>query len=214
MTNQSDIIHYLKTKTNDLGFIDRLKVGYRPLICPFDILLNYVSKTDSVFDIGCGSGQFCSLVAQFTVATKIYGIEISELLVANAKIVNEDFGNKKEMHFSSFDGQQIPTIIQDFSKVFLIDVLHHISKKKQVAFLSEIYSKMSTGSTLILKDIDAGSTLVYANKLHDLVFSQEIGNEMGSDFAKQTVEKIGFKVLDNFKKRLVVYPHYFLILQK
>lgn len=58
MISQTSILKYLKTKSNNLGFIDKLKVVYRPLICPFDKLLNYIENNDSVFDIGCGSGQF------------------------------------------------------------------------------------------------------------------------------------------------------------
>jgi len=214
LINQSDILKYLKTKSTNLGFIDKLKVVYRPLICPFDDLLNYIEKDDSVFDIGCGSGQFCALVAKFSPADEIYGIEISETLVQNARIVNQEFNGKKSIQFKTFNGIEIPNLIQNFSKIYLIDVLHHVPKEKQLEFLKEIYSKMSVGSRLILKDIDASSLLVYCNKMHDLVFSKEIGNEMKATFTKKVVEEIGFKVLENYTKRMFVYPHYFLILEK
>lgn len=214
LINQSTILKYLKTKSANLSFIDKLKVVYRPLICPFDALLNYIKKEDSVFDIGCGSGQFCALVAQFTTANEIYGIEISETLVENARIVNQEFNDKKNIQFETFNGCQIPSLIQNYSKIYLIDVLHHVPKENQLEFLKEIHSKMSFGSRLILKDIDASSLLVYCNKIHDLVFSREIGNEMKANFAKKAVEEIGFKILDCYTKRMFVYPHYFLILEK
>jgi 2-polyprenyl-3-methyl-5-hydroxy-6-metoxy-1,4-benzoquinol methylase len=214
LINQSTILKYLKTKSANLSFIDKLKVVYRPLICPFDALLNYIEKEDSVFDIGCGSGQFCALVAQFTTANEIYGIEISETLVENARIVNQEFNDKKNIQFETFNGCQIPSLIQNYSKIYLIDVLHHVPKENQLEFLKEIHSKMSFGSRLILKDIDASSLLVYCNKIHDLVFSREIGNEMKANFAKKAVEEIGFKILDCYTKRMFVYPHYFLILEK
>lgn len=214
MTNQTDILNYLKTKSKNLSFIDKLKVVYRPLICPFDDLLNYIEENDSVFDIGCGSGQFCAIVAKFTSSNTIYGIEISPELVENAKIVNLEFKDSKKIQFETFDGKNIPDLIQNYSKIYLIDVLHHVPKKNQEKFIKEIYSKMSFGSKLIIKDIDASSLLVNFNKIHDLVFSKEIGNEMKMSFAKQLVKEIGFKVLDNYTKRMFVYPHYFLILEK
>lgn len=214
LINQSTILKYLKTKSTDLSFIDKLKVVYRPLICPFDDLLNYIENDDSVFDIGCGSGQFCALVAKFTPANEIYGIEISETLVQNARIVNQEFNGKKNIQFETFNGSEIPSLIQNYSKIYLIDVLHHVPKENQLEFLREIYSKMSIGSRLILKDIDASSLLLYFNKMHDLVFSREIGNEMKANFAKKVVEEIGFKVLESYTKRMFVYPHYFLILEK
>ncbi len=214
LIKQSHILKFLKTKAKSLRFIDQLKVVYRPLICPFTDLLKYVEENDSVFDIGCGSGQFCALVAKFTVANKIFGIEISETLVLNAKNVNKEFEGKKNIQFETFNGFELPDVMQNYSKIYLIDVLHHVPKKKQLEFLQKIYAKMSVGSTLIFKDIDAKSCYVYFNKIHDLVFSREIGAEMKATFAKKVVEEIGFKVLESYSKKMFVYPHYFLILRK
>lgn len=214
MIQQSEILNYLKTKSSNLSFIDKLKVNYRPLICPFDILLQYVGNSKSVFDIGCGSGQFCALIAKFTNATTIQGIEISETLVANALGINQEFKNEKKVVFDVFDGNTIPDKIQEYSIIYMIDVLHHVPQKKQLLFLEEIHSKMATGSKLILKDIDAGHPFVYFNKMHDLVFSKEIGHELSLSFVKKKAESVGFKTLESFKKTSFVYPHYFLILEK
>ena len=214
MISQTSILKYLKTKSNNLGFIDKLKVVYRPLICPFDKLLNYIENNDSVFDIGCGSGQFCALVAKFKPTKNIMGIEISETLIQNAKNLNQEFISYKNVQFETFNGFEIPNKIKNYSKIFLIDVLHHIPKKNQLDFLKEIYSKMSKESVLILKDIDDESLLVYFNKIHDFIFSGEIGFELKSTVAKKLTEEIGFKIMDSFSKRMFVYPHYFLILRK
>jgi 2-polyprenyl-3-methyl-5-hydroxy-6-metoxy-1,4-benzoquinol methylase len=214
MIKQSDILTFLKSKSLNLNLIDRLKVNYRPLICPFDILLKYVDQNKSVFDIGCGSGQFCALIAKFTSATIVHGIEISETLVSNAKAINQEFKNEKKITFEVFDGKTIPIEIQKFSIVYMIDVLHHVPKNSQVIFLKEIYSKMAFGSILIFKDIDSSHPFVYFNKIHDLVFSKEIGNEISFQFAQKTVKNIGFKTIEKFKKTTFIYPHYFLILEK
>ncbi|MES2574148.1 MAG: class I SAM-dependent methyltransferase [Bacteroidota bacterium] len=214
MIGQSEILNYLKTKSLNLSFIDKLKVNYRPLICPFDVLLKYVDKNDAVFDIGCGSGQFCALIAKFTTATTIHGIEISETLVSNAKAINQEFKEEKKITFEVFDGNTIPNEIEQYGIIYMIDVLHHIPKNKQIIFLKEIYSKMAIGSKLILKDIDADHIFVYFNKMHDLVFSKEIGNEISLPLAKKTVKSLGFKIIEDFSKTTFIYPHYFLILEK
>ncbi|MFB9108368.1 class I SAM-dependent methyltransferase [Flavobacterium gyeonganense] len=214
MTEQSEILNYLKTKSLNLSFIDKLKVTYRPLICPFGLLLKYVEKDKSVFDIGCGSGQFCALIAKFTAATRIHGIEISEKLVSNARAINQEFEDNKKITFEVFNGSIIPDGINQYKIIYMIDVLHHIPKNKQEYFLKEIYSKMASGSRLILKDIDAGHPFVHFNKIHDLVFSKEIGNELTLQFAKNMVESIGFKIIEKFNITTFIYPHYFLILEK
>ena len=214
MISQNEILNFLKTKSSGLGLINKLKVIYRPLICPFDVLLNYVKPNESTYDIGCGSGQFCSLIAKFTDAKKIFGIEISENLIENAILLNQEFKTKKKMHFNTFDGKIIPLEIKNFSLIYLIDVLHHVPKFQQETFFKEIYSKMAINSKLVFKDIDAESNFVVFNKIHDLIFSKEIGNEIGFNQAKILTQKTGFKLVDCFKKRMFVYPHYFLILEK
>ncbi len=84
------------------GFVDRLKIKYRPIICPFIDLIDFAKDKKSVFDIGCGSGQFCALIAKYTGVEKIMGIEINERLVKNANEVNEEFRTNKSISLLIF----------------------------------------------------------------------------------------------------------------
>jgi hypothetical protein len=65
-----------------------------------------------------------------------------------------------------------------------------------------------------LKDINRSSGFVYFNKMHDLVFAGEVGNEKSVEETSKICEKAGFRILSTFTKRTVVYPHYFLVLEK
>ena len=58
-------ISYLNDKTKDESFVDRLKIKFRHLIFPIELLLEQVNESDIVFDIGCGSGQFSLLAVHF-----------------------------------------------------------------------------------------------------------------------------------------------------
>src|SRR5215510_5830086 len=170
MTN-SEIIEFLVSKTVNAGFIDKLKIKYRPIICPFNDLIDLGKDKNDVFDIGCGSGQFCALIAKYTKAQKIMGIEISEKLIKNARQVNEEFKASKQMKFKVFDGKNIPDEISEYNLVYMIDVYHHIPPGQQVSFIKQLHNKMKTGTRLIFKDINAGSMFVICNKIHDLFFS-------------------------------------------
>lgn len=213
MTN-SDIIKFLTAKTTNAGFVDRLKIKYRPIICPFIDLIDFAKDKKSVFDIGCGSGQFCALIAKYTGVEKIMGIEINERLVNNANEVNEEFRDKKEIKFSVFDGKVIPDEIKDYDLVYMIDVFHHIPPSQQVSFMQQLQQKMKLGAILIFKDIDGGSPLVLCNKMHDMVFAGEIGKEISFAKAKGMLTGAGFKIVNSFKKTVFVYAHYFVICQK
>lgn len=214
MATNREIIGFLSSKTANAGFIDKLKIKFRPIICPFDILLQEIHPNDSVFDIGCGSGQFCTLVAKFTPAKKIHGIEIKEQLVKNAYTVSEEFQQEKQITFETFNGQHIPESIADYNIIYMIDVLHHIPIENQIPFLEQVFSKMKKGSRLFLKDIDGSHPFVIFNKIHDMIFAGEIGNEMGYKTAMQQLENIGFEIKHKSTKTVYVYPHYYLIAVK
>ena len=73
---------------------------------------------------------------------------------------------------------------------------------------------MAPNSRLIIKDIDAASLLVFANKFHDFIFSHQITQERKISDIKKMLKKIGFKILSESKERLLYCPSYTLVLEK
>ena len=211
---KSALVAFFKQQNRTTGFIDNLKINYRPYICPFSELLQQIPENTSLFDIGCGSGQFLLLVCAYRNPTSVMGIEISETLIENAKQLLQPYGNDTSIQLSVYDGDHLPENICEFKFVTLIDVGHHIPPKKQVDFFKTLFSKMGPGATLLYKDINGASPLVFANKLHDLVFSGEIGNELSQKKTLNIFESTGFKILSTSKKTMFWYPHFTIIAQK
>lgn len=209
----SDIVEFLSSTTANATFLQKLKIKYRPYVCPFDELLQYAKSSDKLYDIGCGSGQFAALAAQFTDVKTIKGIEVDKHLVNNAKQINERF-SKKSMSFSYFTGSIIPSDINKYDLIYMIDVYHHIPKDIRQDFMKQVYKKMKPGARLIFKDIDAGSIFIPFNKAHDLIFAQELPREISYYKAIQLLTFLGFKIIEARKKRVFVYPHYFIVAQK
>ena len=207
------IIDYLRSNYKATGFLDSLKIKYRSLICPFVPLIKLVNDNDKVGDIGCGSGQFLLLVNEFAKPSFVYGIEINQRLVDNAKNLFSNLPNKN-FNFSEYNGKNFPAELGDMDIIFLVDVLHHVPKKNQENFIMDLISAMKLGAKLILKDINANSPLVYFNKLHDLIFAREIGNEMSIDNAILLLKKNGLKIIEQEKRIMYVYPHYTIVAQK
>jgi 2-polyprenyl-3-methyl-5-hydroxy-6-metoxy-1,4-benzoquinol methylase len=212
----ADLVAFLKRTTVNAGIMDALKIHYRPFICPFDDLLNELRAEGPVrvFDVGCGSGQFALLVAQFSLAVRITGIEIDERLISNARQLFASHQYRAETSFRKYDGDQLPDDINEHDIVFLIDVLHHVPKRLQKIFLAQLYARMRPGAKLIIKDIDGNSPFVLFNKMHDLIFAREIGNEWPATNLAETCKTIGFTVDSLTRKRLYVYPHFTLALRK
>ncbi|MAC96307.1 MAG: hypothetical protein CMC96_12505 [Flavobacteriales bacterium] len=210
----AELVAFLKNKTIDsASFVDNIKIAYRPYVCPFDDLLNYLPDNSSVFDIGCGSGMLLSLIAAFKKPQKLGGCEISRRLVDNANEVLAKENKNTKVYY--FDGESIPDEVKDFNYITMIDVLHHIPKGKQFAFLEQLVDKISVGSCLIIKDIKRESVLSYWNKVHDLMLAGEIGNELNSKKLKNYMEeRLSLKLLSYTSRRMLLYPHFTLIFEK
>jgi SAM-dependent methyltransferase len=214
MVTNKQVLDFLRDKSPDAGFIDRLKIRYRPLVCPFPELLALVKPDTRIGDVGCGSGQFALMIAAFCNPRSIYGIEISDRLVDNARKLFSGSDVAVTFEFEKFDGNTFPIALSTCDQLFMVDVLHHVPRLKQEQFIQGLFSIMKPGAQLILKDINGGSPLVVFNKIHDLVFSREIGCELSMNSAEAMVQKSGFTILSKFTKRTLVYPHYFLVLEK
>ncbi|MGB3006842.1 MAG: class I SAM-dependent methyltransferase [Chitinophagaceae bacterium] len=212
LTNK-DLLKYLKRLKLKTGLIDKLKIYYRPIVCPFVELISFVKEGDRIGDIGCGSGQFCLLLAAFAKPSFIFGIEINDHLVNNAKSLFEKHSDVP-YEFEKFNGKHFPEKIATLDLIFLNDVLHHVPKDFQQQFISDLVNCMKTGARLIIKDINGGSPLVYFNKIHDLVFAGEIGNELPYNKTQSWLEQNNLEIIEIKKKRMYVYPHYTIVAKK
>ncbi len=211
----NDLVLFLKTLVPpDAKFLDRLKIVYRPLICPLHKLLRIVPAHSSVFDFGCGNGSFLALTAKFCNPSKLGGIEINDTLVTNANHLLKNTFIHVPIHVSKYDGVVVPSFINEYDYVFMTDVFHHIPIKLREDIFHQLYQKMKTGSVFVIKDIDAASLLHYFNKLHDLAAAGEIGNEVSVKDMTLLLTSIGFKIESSEKERMLWYPHYTLVCRK
>lgn len=211
--SNKDLLRYLKGLNFKAGFLDRIKVYYRPIVCPFVELIGLVKEGEQIGDVGCGSGQFALLLAEFGKPSYVFGIEINDRLVNNAKTLFSEHASVR-FDFEKFDGVHFPDKIADLDVIFLNDVLHHVPQKSQEQFLKDLILKMKKGARLVVKDINASSLLVYCNKMHDLVFAGEIGNELKLNTTLGLLKQNNLEILESQKKRMYVYPHYTIVAKK
>jgi 2-polyprenyl-3-methyl-5-hydroxy-6-metoxy-1,4-benzoquinol methylase len=212
LTNK-DLLQFLKSLQFSSGLFDRLKVYYRPIICPFVDLIELAKQGEKIGDIGCGSGQFCLLLDHFAKPSYIYGIEITERLVDNAHQLFSKY-SKTPYKFEQYNGVEFPAAVSEMDVLFLNDVLHHVPPANQEQFVKDLMDKMKPGARLVVKDIDGASPLVYFNKLHDTIFAGERGNERSVSEVTTWLEQSGAQIIQSTKKRMYVYPHYTIVASK
>ncbi|UAY51301.1 class I SAM-dependent methyltransferase [Ferruginibacter albus] len=212
LTNKA-IIDFLKRRYKPTNFIDALKIKYRSLICPFISLIQMVKPGEKVGDVGCGSGQFLLLLSNFASPSYLFGIEITQRLIDNANNLFSELP-AGSYGFKTYDGISFPEELKEMDVIFLIDVLHHVPKQNRELFIANLAKSLKPGARLVLKDIDASSPFVYCNKLHDLIFAGEIGNEISFNKAKTLLQDNGLEIIEQNKRLMYVYPHYTIVAKK
>ncbi len=210
--NATTLVKLLSANAPSAPLTTRLKFSLRPYICPFHLLLPFVEAGLKYYDLGCGSGAFLRLLAEYKHPKALGGAEVSGQLIDHANSVLK--GRVNELQLRQYDGFDIPAEVADYNYVFLIDVLHHIPRAEQDGFLRRLVARMEPGQRLVLKDIDAGSRLAYWNKVHDVLLSQQIGHERHFRAMTTFLQQIGLTVEHAFTKRVLLYPHYVLICAK
>ncbi|GEM_PF-2132878 len=135
-----------------------------------DILINKTSQ--SVLDLGCGTGQFLKVLEQKGF-TKLTGVEIDKgqydeaiRYVPSAKITHSDIFPYLERGSERYD------------IISLIDVIEHIPKEKVKSLLSLIKSHLNPGGICIIRTPNADSTLIaprfrYIDFTHQFILNQE-----------------------------------------
>lgn len=176
-------------------------------------MIQKVQPGEKVADVGCGNGQFLLLLSEFARPSYLFGIEIKEKLINNAKKLFQKAGHRR-YQFELYDAEHFPVELEEMDIIFLVDVLHHVPKQKQETFLVDLSKMIKPGARLVLKDIDSASPFVFFNKIHDLVFAGEIGNELPAEKVLSMLKENGFEIVEQEKRLMYVYPHYTFVARK
>jgi 2-polyprenyl-3-methyl-5-hydroxy-6-metoxy-1,4-benzoquinol methylase len=190
----------------------RLKTIFRPYVCPLDLLLDEVQPGDRVADVGCGRGQLLKLVASFREPAQLVGLEIDPKLIEEGAEVLAGCPVPHVLHY--FNGAVFGGLLRSSNVVFLNDVLHHVPQNRQGQFIDDLIAALQPDARLILKDIDASSPLVYANKIHDALLGGGAGHELRGSVLVELLETAGMTIRKVLKVRRLAYPHVLVVAEK
>ncbi len=116
----------------------------------YNFINNIVPRNAIVTDVGCGYGFLSTMLALVSDKREVFGIDYDENKVITAKYCTEDL---KNLEFISAD---VLTVDIPQSDVIIIsDVLHYMSKEKQILLLEKCFAVMNNGGMVIVRDADA-----------------------------------------------------------
>lgn len=100
-----------------------------------------ISPNDSILEIGPGNGRHVHEIAAIAPGIKYKGIDISEIMVAEA---STQFANNSNVSFSLSNGKSIPFEKNIFDKVFTVNTIYFWEDAP--AYLYEIIRVMKPGA--------------------------------------------------------------------
>src|ERR1700730_7185201 len=113
----------------------KYKQGYRPYICPFHLLVEYIPHGASVLDVGCGAGLFILLMARLGRIRSAVGFDADHVAIHAAQDATAKLLNRAPIHFQQHSADdRWPK--GRFDVVSIIDVMHHVPPEKQAGLIA------------------------------------------------------------------------------
>ena len=182
-------------------------------ICPFNIIdvLIKNNNIDNILEVGCGKGAFFRNFIKNTNFKQYVGTD------NNAKSINKlkNYNNKNTL-FCSEDIEETINRVRLFDCILLVDVLHHIEKKRQKIIINKIIDNLKPNAFLIYKDISNKNKLKgFINILHDLLLNFDfISYYQSKKIIAHLSKKKDFEIVDHFFIKKYWYDHEFLIIKR
>ncbi len=123
------------------------------------ILREIEPSAGKILEVGCGAGEFARLASKRS--KEVVGIDLSENMIARAKILSEDFPN---ISYICSDYFQLDFPAKHFDNIVTIATAHHFSLP---LFLEKAKKELKTGGKLIILDLFESESL--SEKLNDFL---------------------------------------------
>ena len=169
----SDIAAIARELYVDGSSLGRRLQHWRPYICPFEDLVEFVPRGARVLDISCGSGLFLALLATFRGVTKGIGFDANPDAISLAGAMANRLPEGTAIEFRH---QKIEDPWPDgkFDLVSIIDVMHHVAPAHRRSLIRLAAARVMPGGILLYKDMaERPLWQATANRLHDLVIARD-----------------------------------------
>jgi 1-acyl-sn-glycerol-3-phosphate acyltransferase len=116
----------------------------------YNLINNIVPRNAVITDIGCGYGFLATMLVLVSDERKVLGIDYDEDKITTAKYCTEDLGNLEFIHDNA-----LTATLPKSDVVILSDVLHYLTKEKQLILLGKSFSALNEDGIVIVRDADA-----------------------------------------------------------
>lgn len=181
--------------------------GYRPFLCPFEVLIEVVPAEARVLDVGCGGGLFLALLAATGRISEGVGFDASQTAIEVAQGLETKFPNGPRIRFEHRGaGETWPA--DTFDVVSIVDLMHHVPPAEQEDMLAKAAHHVAPGGLLLYKDVSEGPLWrAWASRLHDLVIARQWINIVPFATVARWAEAAGLKTERHARIDVLWYGH-------
>jgi 2-polyprenyl-3-methyl-5-hydroxy-6-metoxy-1,4-benzoquinol methylase len=185
---------------------------YRPYICPFGELLEFVPRGSSILDVGCGGGLWLALLRETGRISRGVGFDSSAKAIELARTLEPGRGTAA-LEFSELPAQaDWPG--GPFDVVSIIDVLHHVPRDVGPELFRRAAARLKPGGILLYKDMYPGSWRSLCNRLHDLVLARQLINLVPTPRVIGWAKDAGFELKKSATFEMWWYGHVLCVFEK
>ena len=177
---------------------ERIYGQLRLSIIPFEQFSQYLPKSGSILDMGCGFGYVANYLSLENGAAGdryVVGIDPSDSRIRAAR---RTIGGRRNLEFLAVDSRELPRT--NFAGAVIADVLHHTPHDQHEPILADVYAKLRPGGTLVMRETAKkwGFRYLVFNYLLELLlyYGHEKANFRRTSEWKTLLEKVGFRVAD------------------
>ncbi|WP_138935630.1 class I SAM-dependent methyltransferase [Roseovarius arcticus] len=146
---------------------------WRPMICPYHILVDQVPTGARVLDVGCGAGLFLGTLAATNRIGGGLGFDSSAPAIEMGNSMTGELPQANDVSFECLDATR-PWPEGAFDLISLIDVMHHVPPAAQRGVFAKAAARTAPGKWFLYKDMARRPFWrATANRLHDLVVARE-----------------------------------------
>lgn len=186
--------------------LQRLLTAYRPIICPFDLLVDAVPTESTVLDIGCGSGLFLFLLSRKRQIKNAVGIDRQESVV--------DAGRRAiwRTGLRTIELQVAKSVLNwpgaKWDVVTMIDVMHHVPPGEQRTVFFAACERVKPGGRFVYKDMCRSPRWrAWVNRIHDLVVARQWIHYVPIETIDKWALEAGLRPIEKHRIDMLVYGH-------
>jgi len=107
-----------------------------------------ISSQDNILEIGMGNGFFVQHILTAHPSVRYTGCDMSDIMVEQARQVNESFVNKGQAQFFLANAGNLPFTKKSFDKVFTVNTIYFWDDAQKI--LAQIRNVLKPGGLLVI----------------------------------------------------------------